>query len=169
MVPIILLIIGIALIIINRNAIKKEEHKNKNNFGDILKSKEEDLKDFEFKLGEVRREYAENITEVQVEIEELKKSINNIIKMTKKSETMDDIIKVEDDIVEDQVTVEKEDNNVNIDNESSQQSDLNKDNVNSKILKVKELVDQGKSDDEICNELGFGKGEILLIKGLLKY
>ena len=36
-----------------------------------------------------------------------------------------------------------------------------------KQKKVKVLLDKGLSDDEICEKLSIGKGEILLIKNLL--
>lgn len=178
MVPLFLLIIGIFLIVLNVKAIKKSNHKD--SFEHILKTKEEDLKDFDFKLGEIRREYAENITELQREIVDLKNNIENVTKTTKKNQTADDIVsedlnviikeekneifKVENKTVKDEKDEIEKNKIVEIDKVDSDTNGLNE-----KTTKVKELIEQGKSDDEICSELGFGKGEILLIKGLLKY
>ena len=37
-----------------------------------------------------------------------------------------------------------------------------------KTEKIKEMINKGKSDEEICNSLGIGKGEVLLIRELIK-
>lgn len=49
-------------------------------------------------------------------------------------------------------------------------SEINFKNVEKlgKIEAVEYLLEQGLTDDEICSKLSVGKGEVLLIKGLLK-
>lgn len=140
MVTFILFLIAIILIVFNVNAVKKE---NSGSFTAVLKERQDNINEYDIKLGEIRKEYAENITEVQKEIEELKKQISEI---TKKSEVMHDKI----------------DNGVNDQKDSPKADD-------KKSEEIKKLLKEGKSDDEICALTGLGKGEVLLIKGLLKY
>ena len=140
MVTFILFLIAIILIVFNVNAVKKE---NSGSFTAVLKERQDNINEYDIKLGEIRKEYAENITEVQKEIEELKKQISEI---TKKSEVMHDKI---DNGVDEQKSPPKTDD--------------------KKSEEIKKLLKEGKSDDEICALKGLGKGEVLLIKGLLKY
>lgn len=140
MVTFILFLIAIILIVFNVNAVKKE---NSGSFTAVLKERQDNINEYDIKLGEIRKEYAENITEVQKEIEELKKQISEI---TKKSEVMHDKI---DNGVDEQKSPPKTDD--------------------KKSEEIKKLLKEGKSDDEICALTGLGKGEVLLIKGLLKY
>lgn len=140
MVTFILFLIAIILIVFNVNAVKKE---NSGSFTAVLKERQDNINEYDIKLGEIRKEYAENITEVQKEIEELKKQISEI---TKKSEVMYDKI---DNGVDEQKSPPKTDD--------------------KKSEEIKKLLKEGKSDDEICALTGLGKGEVLLIKGLLKY
>ena len=67
MVTFILFLIAIILIVFNVNAVKKE---NSGSFTAILKERQDNINEYDIKLGEIRKEYAENITEVQKEIEE---------------------------------------------------------------------------------------------------
>ena len=140
MVTFILFLIAIILIVFNVNAVKKE---NSGSFTAVLKERQDNINEYDIKLGEIRKEYAENITEVQKEIEELKKQISEI---TKKSEVMYDKI---DNGVDEQKSPPKADD--------------------KKSEEIKKLLKEGKSDDEICALTGLGKGEVLLIKGTLKY
>ena len=140
MVTFILFLIAIILIVFNVNAVKKE---NSGSFTAVLKERQDNINEYDIKLGEIRKEYAENITEVQKEIEELKKQISEI---TKKSEVMHDKI----------------DNGVNDQKDAPKADD-------KKSEEIKKLLKEGKSDDEICALTGLGKGEVLLIKGILKY
>ena len=46
---------------------------------------------------------------------------------------------------------------------------ISNDNLKSnKLEKVKLLLENGLTDDKICEELSIGKGEVLLVKSLLK-
>jgi len=143
--PIILIIIGTLLIFLNYKAIKKD----KNTFSNVLKYKKEDITEFEVKLGAIRKDMAESLTELQQEILELKtKSTNG--------------------------TISQEDNNVNLKTNEIEYLLEGKEEVVNNISKkgkserIKELLDMGLTEDEICEKLSIGKGEVLLVKGLFK-
>ena len=143
--PIILIIIGALLIFLNYKAIKKD----KNTFSNVLKYKKEDITEFEVKLGAIRKDMAESLTELQQEILELKtKSTNG--------------------------TISQEDNNVNLKTNEIEYLLEGKEEVINSISKkgkserIKELLDMGFTEDEICEKLSIGKGEVLLVKGLFK-
>jgi len=63
-----LLLIGIVLIGLNVNAIKKE----KKSFSGTLKDKENNMQDYEIEIGKLRRDLSETVLELQKEIEALK-------------------------------------------------------------------------------------------------
>ena len=63
-----LLSIGILLIVLNFNAIRKD----KKSFSGTLKDKEDNIKDYEIEIGKLRRELSETVLELQKEIENLK-------------------------------------------------------------------------------------------------
>lgn len=65
---ILLLFIGTMLIVLNVNAIKKE----KKSFSSTLKDKEDNIKDYQIEIGQLRRELSETVLELQQEIEDLK-------------------------------------------------------------------------------------------------
>ena len=75
MLPILIILIGIILIILNIKAIKKE---NKS-FDKILEREEANNdKDYDLEIIAIRKDLAETVLDLQKEIEELKISINNI-------------------------------------------------------------------------------------------
>jgi len=144
--PIILIIIGALLIFLNYKAIKKD----KNTFSNVLKYKKEDITEFEIKLGSIRKDMAESLTELQQEILELKTKRTN------------------ENLV-------KEDNNLDFkrDNDRKYILEEKKEVINNiskkgKSERIKELLDMGFTEDEICEKLSIGKGEVLLVKGLFK-
>lgn len=63
-----LLLIGILLIALNANAIRKE----KRTFSNVLEHSENSMKDYDLEIGKLRKEFAETILELQREIENLK-------------------------------------------------------------------------------------------------
>ena len=71
------------------------------------------------------------------------------------------------DILNDEKNIVNEDviSNINYPNKMNKKQEIFK---NEKQKKVKDLLDKGLSDEAICEELSIGKGEILLIKSLLK-
>lgn len=68
-----LLFTGIALIVLNVNAIKKE----KKSFSGTLKDKENNMQDYEIEIGKLRRDLSETVLELQQEIEALKLTREN--------------------------------------------------------------------------------------------
>ncbi|WP_406542245.1 hypothetical protein [Clostridium ljungdahlii] len=61
MVPIILIIAGILLVVLNFNAVRKE----KKSFQDKLNVKQNEMGNCELEIGKIRKEFAETILELQ--------------------------------------------------------------------------------------------------------
>lgn len=172
MIPVLILILGIILIVLNFKAIKKED----NSFEKILQREEVREKDYDLDIIEIRKSFAETVLELQKEIEDLKISINTIKNTNKRNdiiyneEKLNSNILIEDN--KDRLEVEKPNliNNldVEINDDFPEKSKENEVDENSKLNRVKELLDNGLNDDEICEELSIGKGEVLLIRSLLK-
>ena len=170
MLPILIILIGIILIILNIKAIKKE---NKS-FDKILEREESNNdKDYDLEIIAIRKDLAETVLDLQKEIEELKISINNI----KSSKIADDNkINIKSFEKEDSDNSFQKDHPINNFNEDvisernfSNNSSVSNNNLKSdKLEKVKLLLENGLTDDKICEELSIGKGEVLLIKSLLK-
>lgn len=170
MLPILIILIGIILIILNIKAIKKE---NKS-FDKILEREESNNdKDYDLEIIAIRKDLAETVLDLQKEIEELKISINNI----KSSKIADDNkINIKSFEKEDSDNSFQKDYPINNFNEDviseinfSNNSSVSNNNLKSdKLEKVKLLLENGLTDDKICEELSIGKGEVLLIKSLLK-
>lgn len=170
MLPILIILIGIILIILNIKAIKKE---NKS-FDKILEREESNNdKDYDLEIIAIRKDLAETVLDLQKEIEELKISINNI-KSSKISD--DNKINIKSLKKEDSDNSFQKDHPINNFNEDviseinfSNNLSISNDNLKSnKLEKVKLLLENGLTDDKICEELSIGKGEVLLVKSLLK-
>ncbi|EOR27237.1 hypothetical protein A500_05671 [Clostridium sartagoforme AAU1] len=161
MLPVLIILIGIILIILNVKAIKKEDK----SFEKILNREEmNNNKDYDVEIISIRRDLAETVLDLQKEIEVLKKSLN-YIKNNKEVDdnkyNIDDYEKenseiiLEEDIIENDVISE-----INFNNKKKLQND--------KMESVKSLLQNGLRDEEICEKLSIGKGEVLLIKSLLR-
>lgn len=170
MLPILIILIGIILIILNIKAIKKE---NKS-FDKILEREESNNeKDYDLEIIAIRKDLAETVLDLQKEIEELKISINNI-KISKIED--DNKINIKSFKKEDSDNSFQKDHPINNFNEAviseinfSNNSSISNNNLKSdKLEKVKLLLENGLTDDKICEELSIGKGEVLLVKSLLK-
>lgn len=143
---ILLIFIGIFLIYINYKAIKKEEK----SFQDILHNKKEDMSSIEIDIGNLRMEVADTFTEIQKEILNLKEELETLNgESIKKNES-------------------KEKNEIKFLLEEDDNSVINEIHKKSKTELIKELIELGASDEEICNKLSLGKGEVLLVRGLCK-
>jgi hypothetical protein len=158
----ILLGIGLLLVIFNLGAINKE----KSSFKYIFNNTEEDMKEMDFKLSEIRREFSETILELQKEIEKVKEtyiyenkvSENNILEEPK------DIEENNENYTEDNI-VYKEEKEQDILESSFREKKVQEDN-NVKINEINKLLSKGFSIEEISEKIGIGKGEVLLIKEL---
>lgn len=152
MLYIIIIIIGILLITLNIRYINEDKH----TFENILKVEEERTdRDYDLEIISIRKDLAESLVDIQKEIEELKEKIDNI-----KEENYNFNNKKEN-IIDKEVISE-----INFNNKISNEENI--DNKNNKMKNVDLLLDKGSTEDEICNELNIGKGEVLLIKNLLK-
>lgn len=180
--PIILILIGLVLVIYNYIALKKESipfeiHDNEeklkknNSFENVLEKSKDELNEYKIELGVFRKNVAESLTELQEEILEIKKYLN-IIKNN--DNLYEDKIEKENLIIEEDSFYNKFHNNViseiNFNNNSMKRksSDTEKIADSKKTEKIKELLNEGLSEDEICHRLSISKGEVLLVKDLYK-
>ncbi len=148
--PVILILIGFSLIIYSYISMKKtkklyisDDKKDDNSFQSILRENERDLSDYKFELGVLRKDIGESLNELQQEILDIKKALNLFDEKDLINEDIDDT-KVQNSI------------NENYYKESS------------KTLNIRELLEEGLTDEEISEKLSVAKGEILLVKGLYK-
>ena len=143
---ILLIVLGIILILINYRALKKDK---KSNFNDIYNNADKLTKDYDFELMAIRKDMAESILDLQKEIEELKNVINY-------SKDIKNINKSSDIVIDNNITTK------DITEEKISEND------NDKVTKIKSMIVDGYTDEEICNKMQIGKGEVLLIRGLFK-
>lgn len=155
--PILLIVVGITLIYINFKAIKK----NENSFRNMLEYKKEDISDIELQIGALRMDIANSLTDLQKEIIDIKASLPN-------SEV---VVEIEDVSIDAKTSVTE---TVLLENSEIKFLLNEEDGVINQISKkgktelIKELIEQGLKDDEICNKLSLGKGEVILVRGLYK-
>lgn len=174
MFRLIMIIIGFILIIVNFKSISKESK----SFNAILeKEKVNENRDYDKEIILIRKDLAETVMDLQIEIEEIKKNINEIKEVNDNyiNDEKNEIIKEENknnelesyEYIEESVI-----SKINFSNKESKSENRKIENIenhnDNKLSKVKKLIEIGLSDDEICNELSIGKGEVLLIKNLLK-
>ncbi|MGL5152461.1 MAG: DUF6115 domain-containing protein [Clostridium sp.] len=155
--PILLIVVGIILIVLNYIALQKE---GKASFKDILNKKNEDITEEKLEVAKVRKEMAEVITELQREIYDLREDLNNSISKGKvKSESYE---KESEELSEQEYLLAGDSgvvSNINFNQVKSE---------NNKKDKIRNLIREGFTDEEICVELSIGKGEVLLVRNLYK-
>lgn len=138
--PILLILIGFALIIYAGISIRKDkdisvkDQKIEKSFNKAFDESKKNMSSDRLELGILRRDIGESLTELQMDIESIKKFINMPQYIEKK---------------------DKKDDNKNSE-------------TMSKSEKIKRLIASGMNDDDICIRLGVDKGEVLLVRGLLK-
>lgn len=153
--PILIILAGVLLIYFNYKGLKKEDK----SFLSILHNEEENISDTDLEIGKLRREFSETILELQKEIIELKevKQYNypkdNSYQL--QDNTNDEKYTKIDKLLDDEIDIIEEEN------ETENQ-------VISRMNVIKDLIDKGYTDEDICESLSMGKGEVLLIKSLLK-
>lgn len=174
----VLIILGIALIIYSYQAIKKERKPEKNiKFKDTLKESKEGLNDYKIELGILRRDIAESLTELQQEIIEIKTKLNmptenvNIFENKENDENTSEA--AEEKGNDEESYVSENEFLINSDADEDVVSEINfSNNVGnievSKVEDIKNLLEQGLTEDEVCHTLSVSKGEILLVKELFK-
>ena len=165
---IVLILIGIILIVINYRAINKD----KESFNDVLKSQDSRSTDYDVELMAIRRDMAESILDLQKEIVELRMLVSekedlkeNSIKKIQESYDIQDDIENEEDVISE----------INFDNRNPKDEiqdnnikNVENNNKSNNMILVKEMIKLGHSDEEICQKLNVGKGEVLLVKRLFK-
>ena len=142
--PFILIVIGVILVVLNYKALKKDE----TSFSDVLKYKQKDMTEVEIEIGAIRRDIAESLTELQKEILDIKQHINfnnNVEDIKENLETDEELISNNLTSIDEEVDVINE-----IDNKN-------------KTEVIRELISLGLNDEEICEKLSLGKGEVLLV------
>lgn len=156
--PFFLVIIGVVLIVINIKALKKED----NSFENILKNKEEKVENYEIAIAKLRREFSETLTELQREIYDLKAELRNLKSERYDKESYSSYEESSEDILTD-YTKEKK---IEVSKQNRQEKNNDSQLLADKVNNVHKLMEAGLNDEEICEKLGIGKGEVLLIKGL---
>ncbi|RII36162.1 hypothetical protein D2A34_01955 [Clostridium chromiireducens] len=174
---------------------KKEQYDDsvKISFRSVLEDNKEELNDYKMEIGILRRDIAESLTELQEEILDMKINMNLIKKSEETYENREDIESInylnetENNIIninseENNYEIEKseEENNItdNVDENLSldlsikdgiiSEIDFSRKMDSNKTQKIKELINQGLTEEEICHKLSVSKGEVLLVKGLFK-
>ncbi|MGV3024323.1 DUF6115 domain-containing protein [Clostridium thermobutyricum] len=155
---IIFLGIGIALIALNINKLKDDK---KNNFLSVINEKEKDFSDIDLEIAKIRKNIGESLTDLQLEIQDLRDQVSYLkfkINELEKNKNIEELTNIRYN------KIEKKEKNVI---KNSVINEINFDNK-SKKDKIKKLIEDGLTDEEICTSLDIGKGEVLLIRGLLK-
>ncbi|WP_286907971.1 hypothetical protein [Clostridium sp. UBA1652] len=153
--PILIILAGVLLIYFNYKGLKKEDK----SFLSILHNEEENISDTDLEIGKLRREFSETILELQKEIIELKE-VKQYNYPKDNSYQLEDNINDEnytkiDTLIDDEIDIVEEENGT-------------ENQVISRMNVIKDLIDKGYTDEDICESLSMGKGEVLLIKSLLK-
>ncbi|GAA0746190.1 hypothetical protein [Clostridium oceanicum] len=174
MASLILILLAIVLIIINVKALNKEN----NSFHSKLQFNIDNLDESKKDIGDLRKEFAETILELQKEIEELKeyksqsekefKYIRSILMQDKGLYKFYENSKkaIELSGISDEISKVKEENNKDDINVYEESNEYNKEDKNEKIKEVNKLLKKGCNVEHIANKLQIGKGEVLLIKEL---
>ena len=155
---IIFLCIGIALIALNINKLKDDK---KNNFLSVINEKEKDFSDINLDIAKIRKNMGESLTDLQLEIQELRDQVSYLkfkINELEKNKNIEELTNIRYNKIEkkekNEMKEELEDSVINFENKSKKD-------------KIKKLIEDGLTDEEICTSLDICKGEVLLIRGLL--
>ncbi len=152
---VILILLGILLIVFSSYSILKEninEKSDNNSFSNVLRDKEDGIDERDITIGEIRREFAETITDLQMEILDLKERMN----------LNDDLAEAETEEHETDVSETEETESKVLESGNEEKTTFN----GVKINDLDRLLKEGYSLDEISKNLDISKGEILLIKDL---
>lgn len=152
--PALLIILGAILVVFNVAYILRKEEIKGEAFSDAYGSSKTNIQEEKLIAYELREEFSETILELQLEIESLKDQVsssNNSLNFKSKVPN-----KVDE---KEEVTAKKVPKKNKVTSISSQ-------NVDSKTEKIKKLLLENRTVDEISEELSVGKGEVLLIKEL---
>lgn len=162
MIYILLIVIGIFLIISNKNSTI-ERANDEGSFANTMKIKDEEFTEYDMKLMAIRKDMAESILDLQGEIKDLRERLQE--REHSKENLNEDIkiVELDNDINRDCIN-EDIISEINFNHRVLKENHSNE----SKIEKIKVMIEEGKSNEEICSSLNIGKGEVLLIRGLYK-
>ncbi|WP_297416910.1 hypothetical protein [Clostridium sp.] len=189
--PLILLIIGLALIVYSYRAVKKEDAFNKENdslnisFRGVLEDKKEELNDYKIEIGQLRRDIAESLTELQEEIFNIKNNLNMLKNGKEIHDNKENLEIINSLIEEDELhskvsnankrldyLIEDMDENyslsIPVEDQGIHEVNISENLDSSKTQNIKKLLKEGFTEEEICHELSVSKGEVLLVKDLFK-
>ena len=118
------------------------------------------MTDYKLELGLLRKNLGESLTELQEEILEIKTRLQKI-------ENNNGIVNEKKDICKEITGKSQENISKDV---ISEISILNNDDIEMSIKtdKIKEFLEMGLSEEEICRRLSISKGEVLLVKELFK-
>lgn len=151
--PALFIIIGAILVIFNVAYILRKEELKGEAFSVTYDSSKTSIGDEKVAAYELREEFSETILELQLEIEALKDKIES----SKENIINDCVLPLEEEKNE-EIKIKK--------NTKGKKAKKENDIADSKTDKIKKLLLQNKTVDEISEELSVGKGEVLLIKEL---
>ena len=190
--PLILIMIGLILIIYNyraikmENEIKPEDDSFNISFQSVLQDNKEELNDYKMEIGLLRRDMAESLTELQEEIMDIKNSLSRLKNNEDIYENKEDVKNkyfLQEDKIDNENNKVEETNKIDefigeadeklfadsyINEESIGKSDFLEKVDSNKTKRIKDLLKEGLTDEEICHKLFVSKGEVLLVKGLFK-
>jgi uncharacterized membrane-anchored protein YhcB (DUF1043 family) len=177
------------------NKVEQDEDSLNISFQSVLQDNKEELNDYKMEIGILRRDIAESLTELQEEIVDIKNNLNKLKNNKEMYENKEDLENKyflnENDIDSNinneynKVKAQKSEElnkldaiidqidenlfvNLDISDGVITEIDFSQKVDSSKTQKIKKLLKEGLTEEEICHELAVSKGEILLVKGLFK-
>jgi hypothetical protein len=166
-----LIFVGLILIILNVLSIRKQNKSFKGVLGNAI----EDTKEYDIKIGELKREFSESILELQSELLEIKESMEKNNNLNKSNDSLKEekikkitsYLEKANDIEDGDKFHDKNKERLNIEEVYDNNNTNNSINTSSaKVDDIKRLFTEGSSVDEISEIMHIGKGEVLLIKDL---
>lgn len=152
--PALLIILGAIIVVFNVVYILRKEEVKEEAFSLTYDSSKSNIKEEKLIAYELREEFSETILELQLEIESLKDKITSSNNSLNAKTTAPSIVD------------KKEETSTKKVSKKNKISSSSTEIIESKTEKIKKLLLENKTVDEISEELLVGKGEVLLIKEL---
>lgn len=176
---ILMIIIGILLIVLNLNAVIKE----KKSFQHQLTVKQNSMEDYRVEIAKIKKEFSETILKLHEEIESLRYGRKNpaaeVMLYNGRGQKITENIGLDDNeadsnsnynpvnILENKDGDRYSENIIVKQSEESTSGEQERETGNNvKIHKIRELLKEGMSINEVSEKTGIDKGEVLLIKEL---
>jgi len=176
------------------NKVKPEDDSLNVSFQSVLQDNKDELNDYKMEIGLLRRDIAESLTELQEEIFGIK---NNLNRLKNRDKIYENKVDLEDKyyIDENEMDINEDNENRKLNHEKEEVNEVKhifdevdksrfidqelKDGIISEInfsenidsnktQRIKKLLKDGLTEEQICHELSVSKGEVLLVKGLFK-